>query len=513
VVLKNADGRFDPDNLAGAYVVGGTSNIRPMVPVRIRAIYASTEYHLFTGFIDTWQTPDTNYGPHYSEVTASATDGFKILAGVTLPAAPASGSGEPSGSRIARILNAAQWYTDHRRIAAGDSEVQQTTAGDTALNLLQLTADTEIGELYIDGSGDVVFRQRLDILASSRSAIPQAVFSDPPGYSALTVASQGFEGPSTGTWTGAGNCTISGTGAAFHSGAASMQMSSAGAGNMTAASCLAGSIPTLGLPVSPGQVVPCSIWFLAAASPRTCQVGAQFYDSSGTAAGSILYGPGVTDSTTVWTQATASITVPAGAAFCRLSAVVKGTGGAAEVHYADDAQLSYTGLAYLGVGRAADDTTLANDIQVTAANSSNLQEAQDGASIARYLFPRSYARSDVLLTSDAEALTYAQWVLYVSLAGADRFDTLTVTPLRDPGLWAQVLGREIGDRITIIRNPPGMAAITKDVFIRGITHTVDYSSFTWQTQWDLDDASRYSGFLVLDDVNDGKVSSGNRVGY
>jgi hypothetical protein len=165
-------------------------------------------------------------------------------------------------------------------------------------------------------------------------------------------------------------------------------------------------------------------------------------------------------------------------------------------------------LPYTAVGRADDDTQLANDVQITRVGGT-LQEASDAASIAKYLFPRSYARADVLLQSDAEALIYARWVLYVSLAGEDRFDTLTINPLRDPvRLFPQVLQREIGDLITVTRRPPGMAAITKNVFIRGITHTIDASSSTWQTVWDLQDASRYAGFLILDDPVLGKLNTG-----
>ena len=352
VTLKNGDGRFDPDNASGPYVIGGVSGIRPMVPVRARAVYGGAEYHLFSGFIDTWGTPDTNFGPHYAETQASATDGFKILAGITLPPTGALGAGEMTGTRISRILSNAGWYTDHRRIDTGNSTVQSTTYGDTVLNLLQLTADSEVGELYIDGSGNVVFRHRLAAVSDARSTTSQATFSDD------------------------------------------------------------------------------------------------------------------------------GIALP-----------------------------------YLGVGRANDDTTLANDVQITINGSQNMQEAQNPASIAKYLFPRSYSRSDIILQSDAEAGYYAQWVLYVSLSGEDRFDTLTLSPLRDPRLWPQALGREIGDRITVTRTPPGMAAITKDVFIRGITHAIDASSNTWQTTWDLQDASKYTGFLILDDPNLGKVSSGNKLAY
>jgi hypothetical protein len=159
-VLKNGDARFDSDNLSGPYVTGGVSSVRPMVPFRWRAVYSGTEYHLFSGFADTWSIAGTNWGTQYAETTASATDGFKILAGITIPATAPQGNGELSGAQVTRILNAAQWYTDHRNLGGGNSHVQPTTMGDTALNLLQLAADTEIGELYIDGAGFVVYRSR-----------------------------------------------------------------------------------------------------------------------------------------------------------------------------------------------------------------------------------------------------------------------------------------------------------------------------------------------------------------
>jgi hypothetical protein len=353
VTLKNGDGRFDPDNAASPYA----GSIRPMIPFRARAVYGSVSYPIWSGFADSWSVPGTNLGPNYTETTVSGSDGFKILAGVTIPAGGSTGGdgdGEDSGARVTRILNAAGWYTDHRRVAVGDSPVQGTNWGDTALNLLQLTADSEIGELYIDGGGFLVFRNRQAILEDARSAQVQAVFGDAPG----------------------------------------------------------------------------------------------------TAHGAL------------------------------------------------------TELPYLGVVRADDDTQLSNDVQATSAGGT-LQEAQSLTSQRKYLFPRTYARSDLLLMDDPTTLEWAQWVLSVSLAGDDRFDALTVSPLRDPGLWPHVLGREIGDRVTVIRRPPGgVGAITQDCFIRGITHTIDASAATWQTQWDLQSAGRYTGFLILDDPTFGLLGTG-----
>ncbi len=354
-VLKNGDGRFDPDNLAGPYVVGGLSGVRAMIPLRFRAVFGGTDYGMFSGFADSWQDDGTNYANNYAEVTVSASDGMKILGGVALaPLSSPAGDGEQSGARINRILDAAGWFTDHRKISDGDSPVQGTTLGDAALSLLQLNSDSEIGELYIDGTGHLVFRNRNAILSEARSNTVQAVFGDKPG----TVDTAGTE------------------------------------------------------------------------------------------------------------------------------------------------------LPYATPGRANDDTTLANDIQVTVAGGT-MQEATDTGSIATYLFPRTWTQDGIILQADSDALGYAQWVLHISATAEDRFDTLTIFPRRDPAnLFPQVLGREIGDRIQIWRRPPGVASpVSKDCFIRGIQHTVDVGAGQWQTTWTLQSASRYGGFLILDDTTFGKLNS------
>lgn len=298
--LDNSDGRFDPDNLAGPYVAFGVTQIRPMIPVRLRVTWAGVEYPLFSGFADSWQDMLVDYSQGYDEVTLSATDGFKALAGITLaPVAPA-GAGEDAGARVTRILNSAGWYADHRNITAGDTTLQATAYGDTALNLLQLAADSEIGELYVDGAGRLVFRHRRAVLGETRSQVPQAVFGDLPG----TVQPAGTE------------------------------------------------------------------------------------------------------------------------------------------------------LAFASVGRADDDTTLANDVQATNVNGGTLQEVQDTSSIATFLFPRTYARADLILQTDPDARYWAQGILQVSKGGEDRFELLNVDPQADTAnLWPQVLGRDYGDRIQVWRRP------------------------------------------------------------
>lgn len=494
ITLDNSDGRFDPDNLSGPYVSAGVTQLAAMVPVRIRAAFMSVAYPLWSGFADGWILATVDYEGGYAELTLSATDAFRVLAGIFLAPVAAEGSGADTGARITDILGRAGWYTsaEYRAVNTGNSTLQATTLGDYALNLMQIAADSEIGQLYVNGSGAVVFRNRRALLNDARSNKSQANFGD------LPVSQSWPFDVSLGDWVAASNCAISLT-------PGSMTMTSSAAGAMKAASCATGSVLTLGLACGPKALVTGSIQFQAATVARFCGAQADFYDSSGTLLFSTL-GVQVQDTTTGWTQLTVSAVSPAGTAACILSAVVQGTGGAGEVHYASNAVLSVAELPYATVGRASDDTTIANDIEATRLGGT-LQEVQDAASIAKYLFPRTYQRSDLIVQDDATALQWAQWVLYVSRTGEDRFESLTIDPLADPvNLWPQVLGRDTGDRITVTSRPAGTSSpVIKDCFIAGITHTWDSPSRTWLTTWTLQDAAKYGSFLTLDNFTLGML--------
>lgn len=300
-VLNNRDGRFDPDNLGGPYVAAGATELTAMTPIRIRAVWAGVTYPLFAGFTDSWTDDGQNYAGHYAEASVAATDAQKVLAGMHLDTDVPAGSGETTGARVNRILTRAGWYTGsgQRTLAPGDSTVQATTFGDTPWNLMQITADSEIGELYVSGAGAVVFRNRQALLEDTRSNTSQAVFGDGPGELPFRFAT-----------------------------------------------------------------------------------------------------------------------------------------------------------------RARDDTTIANDIQGTRANGGVMQEAFDQASLNKYLFARTYQRTDLILENDQDVSDWANWVLYVAKNDEDRFDQLVIYPLRDPvRLWPQALGRLAGDRITVTRRPPVQAAI------------------------------------------------------
>lgn len=169
--LKNSDRRFDPTNLSGPYVSGGKTQVRAMRPVRIRATWSAVTYNVFRGYADEWNLEW--FDPNYSVTTVPITDGFKVLAAKKRAAVSAVGAGEDTGARITRILDSAGWPSADRSIATGNYTLQATTLEGKALDELRLAADSEIGELYVDGQGRLVFRNRDALLTDTRSTTVQ----------------------------------------------------------------------------------------------------------------------------------------------------------------------------------------------------------------------------------------------------------------------------------------------------------------------------------------------------
>lgn len=171
-----------------------------------------------------------------------------------------------------------------------------------------------------------------------------------------------------------------------------------------------------------------------------------------------------------------------------------------------------TELPYAGAVRANDNTTLFNDIQITPASGTDLanptmEEVTDPVSIAMFLFPRVYTNSSLIFLNQQDALNLAQAILFIAKDSEDRVDQLVIDPQRDPAdLYYQVLGRQFTDMIEFRRRPPGLfIPIVKPLYIRGVTHSWDFSAKTWQTVWATQDANKYGSFLRLDDPDSGRL--------
>jgi hypothetical protein len=344
-----------------------------------------------------------------------------------------------------------------------------------------------------------VFRRRHGVLEDARSTNPQAVFGDRPGPAQQLNSNPGFEVDTSG-WSGVNGGLLTASPSQAFAGKQCCLINNAGTTNP--------GMITAQAPVSAGALITFTAAVIAATGiPNQMQLAIQFFDVNGAHLAASDATTTLQTLATGWVVASTSATAPVAAVTA--AGLITVTGFNPPVQGVDEAYLTTAAeLPYAGLGRNDDETQLCNDCQITAAGSANLQEAQDTNSIATFLYPRSYARTDLLLLSDAEALLTAQYLVFISKGAENRFDTLTLSPMRDPAnLFPQALGREIGDMIQVIRRPPGgVPPIIKYLIIRGITHTADISAGTWQTQWMLQDASRFA-FLTLGDPVTGTLDA------
>lgn len=168
ITLLDDDGALDPKTLeAGGFVAPGTL-------MRIRYVFNDMAYPIFYGYVDTW-IPN-QISPTMATVTITATDGFSLLNTALGTLGSPVGANELSGARVSRLLDAAGWAASLRSIAAGDSQLQATSFGGAALDLIQEVAKNELGEFYQQPDGVMYFRNRHGLFADTRSTVSQATY-------------------------------------------------------------------------------------------------------------------------------------------------------------------------------------------------------------------------------------------------------------------------------------------------------------------------------------------------
>lgn len=511
IVLRNDDRRFDPTNLAGPYVVAGRSQVEPMRAVRIRARHSGVTYPLWRGFSDRWTVGYD--GPESSYVTLTCVDGFGVFNSFDRGESVATGAGEDSGARVGRILDSVAWPTADRMIATGDSVLQATTLSGDALSELQLTADSELGEFYMDAEGRARFRNRLALGEELRSARPVARLAGTGDTTGVPTTVSLVANPSVETglheWSTGGSVapTIVQSNSRARFGTYSV-LATWGAG---------GSLPHVRYDIrnlTGGHTYTISVWLWVPSGSLPVTIVAE-----GTFGG--------TTSTTdaweriTWTGPVAGTTTamglwPVGSPVGGETFYVDGLQveeGAVATAYVDGALAIWDGPAHASTSRRLPELPYA-DVDLTTATEGlfNLvsvgrvggtaQVVEDPASRTAYL-TRSFTRTDLLLTTDAECLQLANAILGQSSRPRVRASSMRLRPARDDRLWPQALGREIGDRLAVTRTPPGGGApIEREVWLRGVEHQVVNGLTDWTTTW-VFQAADASTWLVLDNPASG----------
>lgn len=125
---------------------------------------------------------------------------------------------------------------------------------------------------------------------------------------------------------------------------------------------------------------------------------------------------------------------------------------------------------------------------------------------------RTFNRTDLIVTTDAEAAEYARWIIRQFADQDQRVEQITLDPdgidtVSAPAadLWPQVVGRQIGDRITVRRRPLGGTMFETECWIEGVSHDIaPIETGKWVTKFDLSDATRSAAF-VLDHTDLGQL--------
>jgi hypothetical protein len=229
ITLDNRDRRFDPTNTSSPYynATVGVTGIVPAIPVVIRATWSGIEYPVFRGFIDSWKFDYSSAGIGDATATITCSDAFKAFSniigglpsGTTISSSgtgvldvavstPSDGSSSPSsidvvdttttgnvnvtlsvpttpiigssgdlaGTRINLILDAISWPQNLRSIDAGQTRLDVQNATQTVLQLLNEAAETDVGAIYVERDGTVVFDDRVSIVSEDRCITSQATF-------------------------------------------------------------------------------------------------------------------------------------------------------------------------------------------------------------------------------------------------------------------------------------------------------------------------------------------------
>jgi hypothetical protein len=163
--LDNRDRRFDPLNTAGPYA----GEVRP----RLRVTVTSDGVSLFDGFIEDWNFDYDLSGDSVAEIVC--VDGLALLSQTALT--EYTNAQDTPAERIQAVLARSEVsYSGGTDLDPGFNPMQADTVSDdtNTLSYLQTVADTDLGRLFVDGSGVLRYRDRTSGIVEK----PRVIFAD-----------------------------------------------------------------------------------------------------------------------------------------------------------------------------------------------------------------------------------------------------------------------------------------------------------------------------------------------
>mgnify|MGYP003118629113 FL=1 len=197
VVLSNADNRFNPTNTSSPYFdsSAGKTKIQPLKRIRVKAVYDSSSYTIFEGFLDTIPVQYPANGSD-STVILTATDAFRLFQQSTIQGrgfrVGLSGfsevgqstrlgmtfTNELSSARVTKILDAFGYPSDRRDVQTGTLQVGTQQITDNVLSALQECETAENAQFFISADGKATFRNRDYRLSNTKAINVQSTFSN-----------------------------------------------------------------------------------------------------------------------------------------------------------------------------------------------------------------------------------------------------------------------------------------------------------------------------------------------
>lgn len=162
-------------------------------------------------------------------------------------------------------------------------------------------------------------------------------------------------------------------------------------------------------------------------------------------------------------------------------------------------------IPYVGrLGLSYDRQQLVNRVRATRAGGSE-QVVADAASVGRYR-ESTHTETDLLLQTDADVQSWAAHIVYIDKDPEFRITSMQLDARVDPDvLFPQILGRQFGDRITVVRRPPGGIVDAREVILRSMEHQWRPPD-QWVTTWGLQAGDRFDFWTIGDPVR-------GRIGY
>jgi hypothetical protein len=162
VRVIDPNGDWNPQNTSSPYF----GLLQPLRKLVVTGTYNNVPYPLFAGYTLSYAYSYPK-NEEFGYVDIQCTDAFTLFNKSAITSVTGAADGDTTGDRINQILDEVGFPGGQRLIDTGDITVQDDPGTlRTVLQALQDVEFTEYGAVYVDARGEIVFRERTDLIDS-----------------------------------------------------------------------------------------------------------------------------------------------------------------------------------------------------------------------------------------------------------------------------------------------------------------------------------------------------------